>query len=600
MQYLHAQKLLDTFSNSVAIDLDTANTIDDNDIYIIEMNDASKEGSQKLVNLFKKKPASLIYFILPKNHSLMLFQLTFLLETKALITHSQDIDKTILKIKSDREAFVQNSLERWLGNIKIKTQDFIIYKNNHLIYVNKNLLSQFKCDNNHSFQTNILSQINIKELLNNDTSHSTNLIDTSKQEHLYLLTNLTVSENEKIIYFTKESAKVLTASRPAFMSSKVAFVELLKEGILQRNVSSNNLSLLTINITNIKTLLQENDIVQFEELLLDMLMYMESILENKLVFSQYENDFYVVLFENTNFDTINTIAESFHKKVLNYISHKENKVHIKLFTFDLKEQEFSTTLTTIEKLKKKEFTLESTNAHCIKQFTDPMDEINAKTLLNDAYNNKINLKILNIYNGLVVNTEARILKITNDTIYITFESLQGVVLNIEKQTVLQSDYFFQDIYAEVKQISFTKKIAILENFKFLKTNANSRKYARVTTHIKIPIQINTKGFSANGALLDLSIKSIAIQAKNIAKLPMVKPGKATLIFNLPSKTSEDGYTQLNIKADIIVVTPVDKTEHYKVICDLDQNSHYLDTILKYVYERQKELIIELKKMAKLN
>ena len=236
----------------------------------------------------------------------------------------------------------------------------------------------------------------------------------------------------------------------------------------------------------------------------------------------------------------------------------------------------------------------------MQHFSNQNSTVNEKKLLDDAFKSKLQLKILNIYNGLVINTSAKILKITDSSVYISFESLQGVVLNLEKQTVLQSEYFFQDIYAEVKNIHLAKKIAILENFKFLKTNANARQYARVTTAIKIPATVNVRGRSFSATILDLSIKSFALQIKNIHGHPMVEAGKVNLTFNLPNKLSENGYIQIKIDVNVVMISPLDKNQYYKIICEIDQNSHNLDVILDYVYERQKELIVELKKISKLH
>ena len=85
--YPHIQNILDAFEDSLSTNIDVTDSIDDYDIYIIEVNNANKEIAQKLVNIFKKKQHSLIYFIIPKNHSLLFFQLTFLLETKSVITY---------------------------------------------------------------------------------------------------------------------------------------------------------------------------------------------------------------------------------------------------------------------------------------------------------------------------------------------------------------------------------------------------------------------------------------------------------------------------------------------------------------------------------
>ena len=88
--------------------------------------------------------------------------------------------------------------------------------------------------------------------------------------------------------------------------------------------------------------------------------------------------------------------------------------------------------------------------------------------------------------------------------------------------------------------------------------------------------------------------------KYIEKIGFPDLQKSSLVFNIINKGSEDGYVQLTLKAEVIVVTPKDTDAYYKVVCDLEQDSHDLDILLQYVYERQKELIIELKKMSKLN
>ena len=80
---------------------------------------------------------------------------------------------------------------------------------------------------------------------------------------------------------------------------------------------------------------------------------------------------------------------------------------------------------------------------------------------------------------------------------------------------------------------------------------------------------------------------------------MAQKGKANVTFNLPNKHADNGYTQIKIDVNITMVTSLDKDQNYKVICEIDQNSYNLDAILHFVYERQKELIIELKKISKL-
>ena len=289
------KQLSDAFKNSLIIDIDAVDDIDNYDIYVIDLNNATKEISQKLVSIFKKKEKSLIYFIIPKDYTLLLFQLTFLLDTKAIITHNQDIDTIISNIKIENEVFIQTTFESWLGNIQIKTQNFIVYKYDELVFVSKPLLALFGCNDTNLFEKNTLSKVNIKNLLTNDISLSTDIVNNQNVNKTYIFKSLSISDSDKIIYVEQDIYK---ETKLDFMSSRVTFIELLKENILQRNMSYKELSLLTISISNIKQILAQYNIVETEDILFDMLTFMESILDTKLIFAQFENNFYVVLFED--------------------------------------------------------------------------------------------------------------------------------------------------------------------------------------------------------------------------------------------------------------------------------------------------------------
>lgn len=603
--YPHKQHLFDSFNESEMVDIEEIEKVGDKDIYIVELNDIDKFISKKLVNLFENKENALIYFIIPKKHTLLLFQLAFFLKTKAIITHTQNVKKVLSKIRADKEELEKNTLEKYLGSIKVKMEKFLIFKGDTLFYVSEALLDTFSCEDMHTFEKKILKDKEIYDLLDNESSFYLDTQEGNKQVKGCVFRSKSVFQTDTVVYVDEEKSvepvqNVSTPKGPIFISSRVAFIEQLKESILQKNISQKNLSLLSINIIDIKKLLLEYDVVKVEEILLEILTFIESSLQNKLIFSQFQNNFYVVLLEDVNFKKIKSIAEDLYDNLLAYMEHKEIDLPVEFYSFGLESQEFSKILTTLDEIANDEFKKDEIDTAYIQHLSNQSNSITEKKLLSDAFKNQLQLKILNIYNGLVINTTAKIIKLTDSSVYITFESLQGVVLNLEKQTVLQSEYFFQDIHAEVREINQTKKVAILENFKFLKTNANSRKYARVTTAIKIPATLNINARVVTGTILDLSIKSLAVQVKNISGHPMVEEGKGVLVFNLPSKMSENGYKQLKINVKIVVVTSLDINQYYKVVCDLDQNSHDLDIILHYVYERQKELIIELKKMSKLN
>ena len=594
--YKYLDTLLNSFENSKSLDVSNIDSVDNYEIYIIELHDADREISLKLKNALAKKNHALIYFIIPKKHTLLLFQLTYLLQTKAIFTESQDVRKIVSKIISDEKAFIRDNLEKWLGYVKMTTQNFLIYKDKKLKYISEGMLTSFECSSDECLKTKVLPQIDIEGALSNEGTYQLKIKNLLNKEENYSLKSLTISDSDMICYLEKE---VSTLNADVF-SSRFSFIEVLKEKILERDISESDISLLTINIQDTKKLLKDLGIVEFETRFNDLLSFMKSTLNENIIFSQFENNFCVVLFEHISLDDLDVIADNLLTKASTYKKNQEFQVSLDLFSLNLNNREFSEVLSILQSLNNKRYSFTTENQNYIKNVSGRNANISAKDFLNDAYKNNVKLKILNIYHGLVINTSAIIVKISEATIYIKFESLQGIALDNERRTVLQSPSFSQDILAEVKQISLSKKIAVLENFKFLKTNANARKYARVSPSTKTPVAIHAEGKTTNGVMLDLSIKSIAINVKSSSIQAALKKTRVSLVFNLLDHNADNGYVQLNLDANITLLTEIDDTGHYKVICDLEQETHDIDIVLKYVYERQKELIVELKKISKLN
>lgn len=593
----HTQRILDSFENSTSIDLDELDKLDDFDVYIIELKETNQEISSKLRSLFKQKLNSLIYFIIPKKHNLMFFQLTYILGTKHLITQNIDTQKVIKKISEDIKTYEKETLKLLIAKATIQTQSFMIYKNMQIEQVSDKLLEDFECNTFEIFKEKFLDKIDVEILLEKDTITKNAIpINATSSKH-YSMSSISITHNTKVIFLRVASQE---DNELNFISSRVTFIELLKERVIQQNIVDNELSAITLNIQNIKRLQKELNIIDLEDMLMDLLEFIESILEKKVIFAQIEINFYVILFEDISYKEINNRANNFNTKIINHISTQKYKPLIDIYTFNLSTLEFSEIISTFNNIKNKDLTQEESSSINIKHVTNTQNIMTEKNLLDDAFKYSTKIKVLNIFHGLVINTPSKILKITKDTIYISFESLQGVVINIEKRTVLQSPIFLQDIEATVKKIDLTRKIAVLENFKFLKTNANSRKYSRVTTSSKTPITLLVNGASINGYILDLSIKSIAITVKYTQSLDAIKTGNISLSFNIQNPKSDDGFSRLNINAKVIVVTMKDIQNNCKIVCDIDEDYMNDSILMQYIYERQKELIIELKKTAQLH
>jgi hypothetical protein len=245
---------MDAFEDSVSYDINTKNELPDYDIYLIELYDAKKETSIKLRTLFKNKLDNLIYFIIPQDYSLLLFQLTFLLETKAIITQNQDTTKVISKIKNDHKEHIKKNIEKIIGHIGLHRESFMIYRQNKLYYVSDQLLEIFRCDNKEMFEKKFIRNIDITMLLEEDLVFKQTIENSARIAMKYILKSVTTLNKEKIIYVDLETSE---DKKLDFMSSRITFIETLKERIIQQDSENNKLSAITITLKNMKKMQKE-------------------------------------------------------------------------------------------------------------------------------------------------------------------------------------------------------------------------------------------------------------------------------------------------------------------------------------------------------
>jgi hypothetical protein len=179
---------------------------------------------------------------------------------------------------------------------------------------------------------------------------------------------------------------------------------------------------------------------------------------------------------------------------------------------------------------------------------------------------------------------------------VKFESLQGIVMMNEKETVLQSSSFTKDIRASVQHVNMDKKVAILVDFNFLNGNANARKNNRVEPAGRMPVVISHSGGTLSGDILDISVNSIAVRVKYAKIVDSIRASDVKISFVLPVKNHTDGQIKFILDASVILTSC--KDDFCKIICDLKQDDANEALLMEYVYGRQKEIIIEIKRMVK--
>jgi len=207
---------------------------------------------------------------------------------------------------------------------------------------------------------------------------------------------------------------------------------------------------------------------------------------------------------------------------------------------------------------------------------------------------KSQVKLLNFYKGIRINTVGQIIKISDGQVYMAIEKIQGYAMQLENSIVIQGTNLPFDIAAEIKIVDIGKKVAIFRNFEALRASANARQHIRVQSDHRMHVTIKTIKNVLSASILDISIKSIACRVNNTKGIPP-KGTMVTLNFHLPSKRSEEGAVSMFVTGIIEFIKEME--DYTKVVVTLDLEEPYESFLIEYLYARQQELISEIKSIV---
>ena len=469
---------------------------------------------------------------------------------------------------------------------------FMVFDSNGLKFASQKLYDDFECNNLDEIKSKVCTKFNLAGFLKEDST---------SQEKFALITSSTSKFNsDKFIYINKEvKSNCEDSSGMSFIKNRIYFIEILKERVLEKSITNTQLGIITIQIENMSNLKNDWSEYEIEMAIRDLLLQVAIKIDSSTLLGQHNNDLYLVLLENISFDDLKEKSYNIQTHITSYNSKQEIRPLLGLYAFDINDLELNSVLKTINNISRNSISLkdiETQNLHRVTHKNEDLDDLKAIDIfLQETFTNKTHIKLLNIYKGLCINTSSKIVKKTAEEIYVTFEQLQGTAIHFENETVLQSSNFPKDIVADVKYIDHKKKLVQLKNFRFVQGNANSRKYSRVTFSQRTPISITHDNGTMNGEIVDLSINSIAIKSRIYKNMDSLKLSKIVLSFTLPIKSSEEGYVKLALNAKVIFVLCDDK--FCKIVINLFDNEASESILMEYVYNRQKEIIVELKKQT---
>ena len=606
--YLHNKK--DNFSQHKDIFLDEYKDHDivnlrkvkkpkrEYNLYLVDLEKVDKVISSLATDFFADVELPLIYFLLPKDYKTSLVQLAFILDAKSIITTTQDTKKVIAKIQKDmlkHEEYVQ-ALS--LGNNLINHHSYIIYKDEKFHYASKQLLRDLKCKTMKELQRKVDNNIDVKKFFIDDEPVKRFISTEISKDCTFFIKSIR-SGNYTLVSFELNNDYEPKQENQNYISGRLTYIEFLKDKVLEKMVADKLLSILTIDISEASNKFSPKD----EEIFIKNFLYeVEMIIDSKLILAQYDADLYVVLFEDISFIQMQKKAQNYYLQILNFLNKQNLDIDAHIYAVNITDPELDPILKTLDAISENDFDnipLDPSDVEYINDFQKNMDqEAKIHYLLESIYENKNDLKLLNIYDSMSITTSSKILKKTDELLYVRVEELQSYVMDMDKTTILQSSVLTKSVKANVKYICQKEKYAILYKFRMLDYNPNERLHGRVKSAKLIPVVISLTGSRVKGELIDISAKSIALKVKKTKAMKNILNQEINLIFYI--ENIRDKGASIKIEESVIVIYESEPMEDgsVKLVCLFDEDMENEGVIIDYVFNRQKSIIQSIKYLVK--
>lgn len=576
------------------------------DILFIEIDAISKEKFI-IINAIVKQYASKCIYLFSKeveNSFLLKFALHFSLNKVLELNDDKEFLEKSIKDAIKKHLNKQAEIQQVEISKRLNAFFAILaFKEDRLVFVNEKAKEIFDSNSLSAIDSIIKNDETIYELLHvKDNENRIIVMKNSLGEDWKYNFFLHVMPNQKDKLLSVIPHRKIEDDEMSFsILTRFQFIELLKDRLAQNLSFGSEMSLMLININNYQKITKACGGIRVHDF---MKKFISKIINYKEIYqelTQWNPHFFIIIVENENFEEVKESLDSMHQKLI--YSDFDEEIHpvITSSVLQINTDEINTIISHVENISERTFDINGFGENQFFEINHLNNYLSEEEQIHHYFHsciaNKTQLKFLNIYKGLCINTQSRVIKADSMSYFFSFETLQGYSMELEKKSVIQSPDLPSDISAEVVYVNFEKSLVLLNNFTFLKTSANNRQNTRVQPSIRTPLMLRFEKFSYQGEIVDMSITAIATNFFQKINEKLLKQ-KVHVSFRLLDDKSEDGYVEMKLDAKIAYIGDFEKVAKVVFILD-DLEKPYDSYMLKYMYARQKELILELKRAVKL-
>lgn len=420
--------------------------------------------------------------------------------------------------------------------------------------------------------------------------------EKSGESKEYFVTQQPLKEGELLVTMIPLSAPL--TKREKQLHNRMSFIELLKDAFVIHKRENEAIPVIVMYIENAEKIIQMRGEDVYNDVCKEILKLVESNFDLDVHVAQWHKDIYTVLAPGIELNDLKRRLERFHQNLGIEISVEGASPVMDSFIIDMKGVELNKAIGIIDHINQKQ--LLSRDLEHLVHFEISLkpqevdEEQQAIYYLEKMIMTNTSVKLLNFYKGIRISTAAKLVKISDEMVYISIEKIQGYAMKLEQNVVIQGPNIPYDIMASVKIVDVPKKIAVLSKFEPLQASGNNRQYIRIQSDHRMHVTITSGKSVISGTILDISIKSIACKL-SVSKVPVTLDSKVTLQFNLPLERFDGGMVTMIVSGKVQYIQ--ESEEFTKVVVELSLIEPFESYLIEYIYARQQALVNEIKMIA---
>ncbi len=272
-----------------------------------------------------------------------------------------------------------------------------------------------------------------------------------------------------------------------------------------------------------------------------------------------------------------TLMKSFHIGVSDFIAKPVNAV--KMITVFLK---------VLSNIKRKEFELEEFKKN---EITSP--DLGDNDILTFLFENSMKIDIINHYKGVPIINSGKILNIDEDKITLRTTHLQLLAIKHEHSAILDSSLVSEDILCSLVSMNLEDYEVVLKKEKLFHPEFKDRTGIVLEPNDKLKafiiqskderIETHINGISTKEILLEISKNDLHLEKHDVINL--------LIIFSKNEKEHSVDY--VNLESRVYKIDDLDD-DTYSVVLLIKGNEETENSLQKYIYTRELELVDEFK------